>query len=131
MLKALVLAIALFSGSFALAAECPVEMLSDGYIENVEKAIEAQATCYEASQTAQSCAMGSSMDSAIAGKAEAKCTENFKNKLKRADLRTYASLQRKCSDKYKNMQGTMYISAAAFCRLSVAELYSQLFTPAE
>ena len=135
MLKALVLSLALplvlFSGSFAHAAECPVEMLTDGYLDNVEKAIASKTSCYEAVEIAESCAMGSSMDSAIAGTAEVKCTATFQKKLNRADARTYASLQKKCNDKYKDMQGTMYISAAAFCRLNVSQLYSNLYTPAE
>ena len=76
-------------------------------------------------------AMGSSGDASIAGAARVKCEADFIKKAPKADFTTYQMLLQKCTDKYKDMQGTLYISANAFCHLQVAALFSELFTAAE
>ncbi len=122
--------IVLFASNVALAIECPVTELSD-YQVNVVALIGAAKTCREASNLAESCAMGSSMDVATAGAAMDVCEIDFGTKLKMSEKKTYSSLLRKCNSKYEKMQGTMYMSAAAFCRLDVSQLFSNLYTPAE
>jgi hypothetical protein len=115
----------------AMADDCPVKIGSPSYMSDVIKAVNAANGCYSASQVAQSCAMGSSGDGSIAGAARVKCEADFVKKAPKADLATYQALLQKCTNKYKNMQGTMYISMNAFCHLQVAALFSELFTAAE
>jgi len=103
--------------------------LGTNYIEEVGKAIRAAETCDQAAEVAKVCAMGSSGDTQIAMAAERKCGLDFWRKLTRNDRAIYNSIQAKCNRKYEKSEGTMYISAAAFCRLRVAELYSSLYLP--
>ena len=51
------------------------------------------------------------------------CKNLIKPKLK-------ALLSQILFQKYKNMEGTMYVSARAFCRVNVARLLAELFTSA-
>ena len=115
----------------AMALDCPVKLGNENYMEEVGKAIRATETCYEGAEVAKVCAMGSSGDTQIAIAAERKCGLDFWRKLAKKDRAIYNGLQEKCNKKYEKSQGTMYISAAAFCRLSVAELYSTLYTPTD
>jgi len=120
----------LLAGS-ALATECPFQIASDNYVEDVLSAIDKAETCNQASELAQACALGSSIDTTIAGQAEQKCDADFQKKLSKTERTTYDRLQKKCLKKYEAMEGSMYRSFHAFCRLRVAELYSTLYTPAE
>lgn len=135
MLKALALTLVLASGlalaSTAKAGECPVEFGNADYMDTVIDKIEKSPSCYEGAELARDCALGAGGDYAIARTAETKCSADFDKKLTIADKRTYNSLMAKCAKKYAKMEGTMYVSMAAHCRLNVAALYSNLFTPAE
>ncbi len=122
--------IVLFASNMAFAGECPVTDLND-YQVNVVALISAAKTCREASDIAESCAMGSSMDVGTVGAAMTVCEVDFGKKLKPSEKKTYSSLLQKCNAKYAKMQGTMYVASAAFCRLSVSQLFSNLYTPAE
>lgn len=121
----------LLASSSVFAADCPVQFGDETYIDKVGAAIKATDSCEAGAAVAEACSLGASGDTAIAVVAERKCGLDFWKKLTRADLQIYKGLQAKCDHKYKNMQGTMYISFAAFCRLNVARLYSELYTPAE
>jgi hypothetical protein len=115
----------------AFAADCPVQFGTDGYLEKVSAAIKATKSCEEGAQVAEACALGASGDVATVPVAERKCGLDFWTKLSPAEKQIYNGLQAKCDAKYKNMQGTMYLSFNAFCRLQVARLYSELYTKAE
>jgi len=119
-----------FSGS-VFAVDCPAQIGDDNYIDKVAAAIKATDSCEGGSQMAEACSLGASGDAPITQVAQVKCEGDFMKKLTKADVQTYNNLQTKCESKYKNMQGTMYISMASFCRLQVARLYSELYTPAE
>jgi len=135
MLKTFALALVLASGlSFttqASAEDCPVEFGNETYMDTVISKIEQSPSCYEGVELARNCALGASGDYAIARTAQTKCTADFEKKLSRAEKRTYDSLIAKCDRKYAKMEGTMYISMAAHCRLNVSRLYSDLYSPAE
>lgn len=131
-MKKIIVTIGLFLASFqAFAVDCPVQIGNENYLDKVGSAIKATKSCEEGAAVAEACALGASGDSQIALVAERKCGLDFWTKLSNADKQTYNGLQSKCDNKYKNMQGTMYISFNAFCRLQVARLYSELYTPAE
>lgn len=113
------------------AAECPVNINVASYLDKVSAAIRATKSCDEGSTIAESCAMGSSGDTETAVVAERQCGLDFWKKLSKSDKKTYNDLQSKCDQKFKDKDGTMYMSANAFCRLNIAKLYSELYTPAE
>lgn len=128
--SALILLLSLITTS-SFALDCPVSFPSENYADLVGKKIKKSESCYEGAEIAKACGMGSSIDISITAAAERKCGLDFWKKLTKSDLATYNGLQAKCSKKYDSRQGTMYQSFNAFCRLQVAELYSELYTPAE
>jgi hypothetical protein len=127
----IVLLLLILMSAQTFAADCPVQFGDDNYLDKVGAAIQATKTCEEGAAMAESCALGASGDAYIAPIAERKCGLDFWTKLSSADRQTYNGLQTKCANKYKNMQGTMYISFNAFCHLQVARLYSELYTRAD
>ena len=133
MLKRLTAVLILCATQHAFASDCPVTDFDEKYMTNVIDAVEKATSCYEAADIAESCAMGSSMDVAITQPAIKICAADFSTELgKNAnDLNAYNKLQDRCEQKYRNMQGTMYRSAAAFCTLDINRLYSLLYTVAE
>lgn len=130
-MKTLLVLSALFVNASAFALECPVKSPDDNYLGKVAAAIKAADSCDDGADLAEACALGASGDVATTAAASEKCSLDFWTKLNDADRKTFTGLQAKCDAKYKNMQGTMYLSANAFCHLSVARLYSELYTPAE
>lgn len=131
-MKGLFIVSALFLAALqANAADCPVQFGNEDYLEKVGQAIDAAPSCWEASQVAESCALGASGDAYTVPVAIMKCEADFYSKLDPAERATYSSFNDKCDAKYAGMDGTMYISFNAFCHLSVSKLYSELYTPAE
>jgi hypothetical protein len=122
------LLLASFFASAASAKDCPVKFGDELFLDKVGAAIHATKTCGEAGELAQACALGASGDVATAVTAERKCGLDFWTKLTPDEKKHYNSLQAKCDAKYAGRDGTIYISAAAFCRLSVARFYSDLYT---
>ena len=131
-MKKAALTIGLFLVGFqAIAADCPCKLVT----KTISIKWAAQLKPAKAARTAppllKPVRWGASGDGAITPVAERKCGLDFWNKLTASDKKIYNGLQAKCDAKYKDMQGTMYISAAAFCRLRVARLFSDLYSPAE
>lgn len=101
---------------------CPVPA-GDNQVEAITKAMTGK-SCGEASQLAEQCAYGASADVVIAGTATDICRKDFaRNK---ADKKLFTTLTGRCQKKFRGMDGTMYISAQAFCVLDVAKLLSSL-----
>jgi hypothetical protein len=119
---------ALLFASTASAKDCPVTFGDEMFLDKVATAIHAAKSCGEAGELAQACALGASGDVSTAVTAERKCGLDFWTKLTPEEKKHYNGLQAKCDAKYAGRDGTIYISAAAFCRLSVARLYSDLYT---
>ena len=130
MRKLLALAFVLLSAP-GFAADCPIKFGDDDYLDKVGAAIKAAKDCEDGAAIAEACALGASGDTSIAPVAERKCGLDFWTRLTAQDKRVYSALQAKCDAKYGQMEGTMYISANAFCRLKVARLYSELYSAAE
>jgi hypothetical protein len=81
-------------------------------------------SCYEAKTIAEKCALAASGDAVTAGNASTICQKKFaKND---GDKALYTKLAKRCADKYAKSQGTLYISAAAFCQLDAAALLADL-----
>lgn len=95
------------------SVDCPSD--ADAII----KLIQNQVSCYEAQGVAEQCAYGSAIDTQIAGAAYEACSKNF-SKLNRKDKKLLSQMEDRCTQKYGKKQGTMYLSMAAFCRLSAA-----------
>lgn len=91
--------------------------------------IKATKSCDDADKIATQCAWGSSADVQIAGAANDVCANAFPGRLTAAHQRAYPTLIDACKTKYAEMQGSMDLSAEAFCEESVGKLFSDLYSP--
>jgi hypothetical protein len=128
MIKRVFVVLVTLVATSSMAVTCPVEFGTDKYLDLVGQAIQSTKSCYEGAEIAKACALGASGDVFTAGVAEYQCREEFWSKLTQSDRATFLHLRDRCTEKYKDKQGTMYLSMEAFCRLSVSELYANLFT---
>jgi hypothetical protein len=108
---------------------CPAAIESDP--EAIEKAITEAQYCYKATEIAESCAYGSSIDAAFVGAATEVCEHGFSGQMSAKDKSLYESLLGRCGAKYENEQGTMYRSMTAFCGLQVTEMFESIYAEVE
>ena len=123
----IVLFIFMLAFSTLTMANCPVDPSDATEIQNT---ISNSETCYEAVYAAENCAWGSSIDVGFVN-AAIKICDSERGPLSAVDQAAYDDLVEKCYKKYENEQGTMYLSAAAFCALKVADVYSSVFSSIE
>ena len=103
-----------------LAKECPT-LNRDEIISLLQNA----ASCNAAMELFESCANGASGDTEFGDIVVSNCEKSFLPKLTSHEKRVYAHRQKQCSEKYKNKEGSMYVSCAAFCRAKVAKSYAK------
>ena len=130
---AFVLSALLFlSASSGLAApkvqkECPGGLDADGKEELLRKA----PSCDAAMELFDACAYGASGDTGLSTAAVENCEKGFAAKLSRSQRKAYDAEVKRCDAKARGgREGTMYISAAAFCRAMVAQKYARRFAKA-
>lgn len=81
--------------------------------------IKNEKSCYNASTMAEACAWGSSLDVMTAGAAYEVCETELQQQNPNPELLILMSLMQKaCTQKYENQEGTMYRSINAYCHLS-------------
>ena len=107
---------------------CAVTTHDDKFVDHVVASMTGK-RCGEAAEIARTCALGASGDSATAGAAVKICKPDFASR--KADASLFATLSKRCASKYAKQQGTLYVSAAAFCQLDVAALLSDLDSPVQ
>ena len=107
---------------------CAVTKHDDKFVDHVVASMSGKA-CNEAAEIARACALGASGDSVIAGAAVKICKSDFATH--QADGELFTTLAKRCASKYAKQQGSLYVSAAAFCQLDVATLLSDLDIPVE
>ena len=113
----LALSTALMLAAPAGAKDCPTE---DFGFEAREGAVRAAPSCKEALEVMEACAYGASGDTGLGQIVREKCEGGFLAKLNKAQRQTYDRGIKRCDDKYKNEDGTMYRSFSAFCRATLA-----------
>ncbi len=111
----------------AAGAACPVTSTTD-VVAKITQAIEKSGGCREGALIAEACAFGDAKDMHVAGAAYQLCQSSIQG-LSAEDAKTWAMLEKKCSDKYDTHNGTAYRSYAAYCRLNVAKLFADLYEP--
>ncbi|RZA04174.1 MAG: hypothetical protein EOP11_15665 [Proteobacteria bacterium] len=117
----LALGLLLASAPTFAATQCPTDA------SEVEKMISSAGSCYDAATIARDCAWGSSIDVMLAGTASAVCEKDYAN-MSRADKKTMETMRSRCATKYRDMDGTMYLSMSAHCQLQVSEFWSSIYT---
>jgi hypothetical protein len=101
----------------ARARDCPAE--GSGW-EGREDAVRKAATCDKALKVAESCAYGASGDTGLTNIVLKKCEAGFSARMSNAQRRSYDRGIKRCDEKYRRQEGTMYRSMAAFCRAKLA-----------
>jgi hypothetical protein len=108
-------------GAASAEVACPAKMGGADYITKVSKAVEAAKTCDAAVALANSCAMGSSGDSAITAPAYKKCEAAAKPALANAKVKARLDAAFAACNKENNQQGSMYVGMNAFCHLEAMQ----------
>lgn len=107
----------LLLGAPAKAQDCPAE--GSGW-EGREDAVRKAPTCNAALKVAESCAYGASGDTGLTLIVREKCEADFSAKMSKAQRQSYDRGIKRCDEKYRRQEGTMYRSMAAFCRATLA-----------
>ena len=97
----------------ARAMDCPAEM-SD--YEARENAVRKAATCKQSLEVMSACSYGASGDTGLGEALRERCEPEFLPRLSKAQRRVYNQEQKRCTNKYVNKSGSMYVSFSAFCR---------------
>ena len=98
------------------AKDCPVETRVEGTLDAKEEAIRKAPTCKAAYEIMEACAYTASGDTGLGEALRERCEPDFIGRLSKAQRRVYDQEQRRCTNKYANKSGTMYVGFAAFCR---------------
>jgi hypothetical protein len=110
------------------AMDCPVETQVQGTLDAKEEAIRKAPSCKRAYEIMEACAYGASGDTGLGEALRERCEPEFLPRLNKARQRSYASEQKRCSNKYARQSGTMYVSFAAFCRAASTVKYAGKFS---
>jgi hypothetical protein len=95
------------------AQDCPTE--GSGW-EGREDAVRKAPTCNAALKVAEACAYGAGGDTGLTNIVLEKCEAGFSARMSKAERRVYDRGIRRCDEKHRRQEGTMYRSMAAFCR---------------
>jgi hypothetical protein len=94
-------------------------------VDEVVDAIGATPGCERAMAIFKDCQLVASGDVAMGAAVEKKCEADFMPRLTGATKKAYRRRLSVCDGKYRNEQGTMYLSFTAFCRAEIAQRYSR------
>ncbi len=106
------------------AMDCPVETRVQGTLEAKEEAIRKAPTCKAAYEIMEACAYTASGDTGLGEALRERCEPGFIGRLGKAQRRAYDREQKRCTYKYANKSGTMYVSFSAFCRAESTVKYA-------
>ena len=98
------------------AKDCPVETRVEGTLDAKEETIRKAPSCKAAYEIMEACAYGAGGDTGLREALRERCEPEFLPKLSKVQRRVYDQEQKRCSNKYANKSGTMYVSFSAFCR---------------
>ena len=102
--------------------ECPFEALErDMIIQEITKATD----CSASFEVLSACQTNTSGDVEFADSVIEKCEKTFLLLLKSDRRRAYEKARRMCDDKYAKAKGTMYVSARAICKATVAVRFAK------
>jgi hypothetical protein len=111
-----------FSAGAARASICQGQSMTQ---DETVAAISATHGCDQAMKLFQDCAYTASGDALLGEAVEKKCEVDFLPRLPLAKKQAYQGELKRCDNKYRNKQGTMYVSFTAFCRAEVSQRYAR------
>lgn len=97
--------------------DCPTQ--ETGW-EAREAVVRKAPTCRDALKVAESCAFGASGDIGLTDIVIKRCEADFLAGLGKASRQRYDAGMKRCSQKHRRQDGTMYRSMEAFCRATLA-----------
>jgi hypothetical protein len=106
----------------AFASICLGQSMSQ---EETVAEISATSACDKAMKLFQDCAYTASGDVLLGEAVEKKCEIDFLPQLSAIERRAYQGELKRCDDKYRHKEGTMYLSFTAFCRAEVSQRYAR------
>lgn len=104
------------------AQECPV----NGGLDAIQAAVNDAPNCRTAGAVARACALGAGGDVALAKLVSQICEKDFIVVLDHRGRVAYERQRAACLEKYRNLTGSMYRSAEAFCQAGVAGRFSDV-----
>ena len=107
-----------FKAGPAFASICLGQSMSQ---EETVAAISATSGCDKAMKLFKDCAYTVLLGEAV----EKKCEIDFLPRLSAIERRAYQGELKRCDDKYRHKEGTMYLSFTAFCRAEVSQRYAR------
>ena len=110
------------NGRPAFASICLGQSMSQ---EETVNAISATSGCDKAMKLFRDCAYTASGDVLLGAAVEKKCEVDFLRGLSATQKRAYQGELKRCDEKYRNKEGTMYLSFTAFCRAEVSQRYAR------
>ena len=110
------------NGGPARASICQGQSMSQ---EETVAAISATPGCDQAMKLFKDCAYTASGDVLLGEAVEKKCEADFLPGLSATQKRAYQGELKRCDDKYRHKEGTMYLSFTAFCRAEVSQRYAR------
>jgi hypothetical protein len=111
-----------FNAGLARASICLGRSMSQ---EETVAAISATSGCDKAMKLFQDCAYTASGDVVLGEAVKKKCEVDFLARLPAAQKRAYQGELKRCDEKYRGKQNTMYLSFTAFCRAEVSQRYAR------
>ena len=124
-LKARLTGLAILLALSAAPAEASICQGKSMSLDETVDAIKATRGCERAMKLFVDCAYTASGDIDLGAAVEKKCERDFLGHLGRPRKRAYQREMGVCDRKYRNEDGTMYLSFTAFCRAEVAQRYSR------
>src|SRR5262245_4296286 len=104
--------------------ECPAGLGPEAQEDLLRKA----PSCDAAMELFEACAYGASGDTGLSVAVIENCESGFLSRLSRTQRRLYDAEMKRCNAKARGgREGTMYISAAAFCRAMVAQKFARRY----
>ena len=120
----LTLAVSLTAGAAYAAAAAP--KCGDSGV-TTEEDLAAAPSCAAAQKLHAACSYGASGDTGLAQVVIDKCEADFLPGMPAAQKRVYNAKLTACDAKYARRAGSVYVSAAAFCRENAAADYAKKF----
>lgn len=112
------------------AFDCPIPALMADYSALVTGIVQSAPTCQQSVSIAKACGYTGVRDSSFTFAAEQKCSADFMSQLSDIEIDRYKEMQSSCNHQFENADSPLGYSQIAFCRLSVTEMYSNLYRKA-
>lgn len=127
-MKIVVSILSLFMAGHVSFAECVDSNGRDIFFEPAvfQQLIGEMPSCEKAAALAEDCAYGSQLDTSTAGIAWDVCLKEFNQSAQIQDEVLLTNMVTRCDERYQDEEGSLYLSATAYCRLNALAWLNRL-----